>query len=120
RSTPSGPGQPGHQNDVNTGCGISRAGIGELCVHGSGPLLSAPTLTRHPEAPGCSGRSASRTAVAVAPPVPGTAVIWSTVASLRRAKDPKWVTSALRRCSPNPGTESSADAVIRLDRLLRW
>ncbi|COX09518.1 Uncharacterised protein [Mycobacterium tuberculosis] len=30
------------------------------------------------------------------------------------------MTSALRRCSPNPGTESSAEAVIRVDRLLRW
>ena len=53
-------------------------------------------------------------------PMPGTAVISSTLASFKPATDPKCVTSALRRCSPSPRTESSADAVIRLDRLLRW
>ncbi|PQM47422.1 hypothetical protein C1Y40_02396 [Mycobacterium talmoniae] len=52
--------------------------------------------------------------------MPGTAVISSTVASRSRATEPKCATSALRRCSPKPGTESSADAVIRFDRLLRW
>ena len=30
-----------------------------------------------------------------------------------RDSDPKWATSALRRCSPNPGTASNAEAVIR-------
>ena len=61
----------------------------------------------------------SSTALAVATPMPGTAVISSTLACFSRASDPKWVTSALRRCSPSPRTESSAEAVIRLDRLLR-
>ena len=64
--------------------------------------------------------SASSTAFAVATPMPGTEVISSTLACFSLATEPKWVTSALRRCSPSPGTESSADAVIRLDRLLRW
>ncbi len=88
RRPPSGPRQAGDQDDVNP---RDRAP----------PLVAVPDPAGHAEAPDCStcpggsacsagcGRSASTTAVAVATPIPGTAVIWSTVASLRRAIDPK-------------------------------
>ena len=63
--------------------------------------------------------SAARTDFAVVTPIPGTEVISSMLACFSLANDPKWVTRAFRRCSPRPGTESSAEAVIRFDRLLR-
>ncbi len=73
-----------------------------------------------PAASGAATPRASSTAFAVATPIPGTVVISSTLAARSRDTEPKCVTSALRRCSPNPRTESSAEAVMRLDRLLRW
>src|SRR5271169_4458268 len=128
--TPPGTRQTSDQNDVDAGficatlivCLIQRFSL----------IRPVHPLARHPDArsairscvaasdPAAPPRSASSTAVAVATTMPGTEVISSTVASLRRASNPKCATNALRRCSPKPGTASSADAVIRLDRLLRW
>src|SRR6202000_2589158 len=128
--TPPGTGQTGDQNDVDAGfiCATVIVGL----IQRSSLIRPVHPLARHPDArsairscvaasdPAAPPRSASSTAVAVATPMPGTEVISSTVASLRRASEPKWATNALRRCSPKPGTASSADAVILFDRLLRW
>ena len=53
-------------------------------------------------------------------PNPGTAAISSTLAALSLRTDPKCLSSAVRREGPSPGTPSSAEAVMPLERRWRW
>ncbi len=80
----------------------------------------SPVAVFTANAAGVRDANAAATVSAVRRPMPGTSQSSSTVAARSFFSEPKCFSSAWRRVSPRPGTESSSPAVSRLDRLLRW
>jgi hypothetical protein len=52
--------------------------------------------------------------------MPGTAVSSSTLAARSRLSEPNSFISAFRRVSPSPGTSSSKETSMLVERFCRW